>query len=64
MMDNTPDFPETRVCPVCNKKFEPAIFHSYKITQKTRYLLVCSYSCLRRWEREKVDKRKKNGKKQ
>lgn len=37
-------------CPVCNKKFFPAVFHSYK---DSRRRLVCSYSCMLADERKK-----------
>lgn len=45
-------------CPVCGKKFSPAPQHSYNIsgygTNCVR--LVCSYRCMREWERKQEAK--------
>lgn len=42
-------------CPVCEKMFKPAPEHAYKIGKKSTRL-VCSYSCARKWEKEKTEK--------
>lgn len=41
------------ICPICGKKFNPAPEHAYYI-KKNRKLLVCSYSCMRKWEKGEV----------
>ncbi|MEE0981454.1 MAG: hypothetical protein U0K91_07195 [Acutalibacteraceae bacterium] len=47
-----------KVCPICGKEFLPAGQHSWKIGEYMSYeKLVCSYSCMRKWE-----KGAKNGK--
>lgn len=40
-------------CPVCGKKFNPAPEHAYYI-KKSRKNFVCSYSCMRKWEKGEV----------
>ena len=47
-----------RECPVCGKMFSPAPEHSYCIGNKQK--LVCSYSCVRKWEKEPRQQRKPN----
>lgn len=44
-----------RICPICGKIFVPAPMHVYKIKTNT---LVCTWSCLCRYEREKERGRK------
>lgn len=34
-------------CPICSKKFIPAVEHAWKIDYEQ---LVCSYHCMRQWE--------------
>ena len=47
-------------CPVCGKKFIPAPEHYWKIGSHggmdTRDTTVCSYSCMRKWEKEQEAK--------
>lgn len=50
-------------CPICGKKFIPAPEHYWKIGTSaegidTRTKNVCSYSCMRKWEKEQLEKRK------
>lgn len=50
-------------CPICSKKFIPAPEHYWKIgtgeyDMDTRIKNVCSYSCMRKWERQQEAKRK------
>lgn len=40
-------------CPVCKKQFVPAEFHAYKIHIKNRTKKVCSYHCLREYQKGK-----------
>lgn len=40
-----------KICPVCNKKFIPAVNHIYKVYIKGSYKKVCSWSCQRKWEK-------------
>lgn len=49
-------------CPVCGKMFKAADEHSYKIG-KNRNKLVCTYSCMRKWEKGEVKKPKRTPKK-
>lgn len=42
-------------CPVCGKKFDPAPEHAYHIKRSHRNF-VCSYSCMRKWEKGEVKK--------
>lgn len=47
-----------RKCPICGKEFLPAIEHAWKIVIREygepggRILKVCSYTCMRKWEKE------------
>lgn len=52
-------------CPICGKKFIPAPEHAWKIgkinlfknensNQEDRNKLVCTYSCMRKWEKENL----------
>lgn len=43
-------------CPVCGEMFKPAPEHAYKIG-KNKKRLVCSYGCMRKWGKEKTEKR-------
>ena len=56
-----------RTCPVCGKEFLPAGQHSWMIGDRpSQQELVCSYSCMRKWETDPNRKKKKrctNGKK-
>lgn len=45
-------------CPICGKRFLPAPQHAYKINGKYRGELVCTYSCMRKWETTRKDKRR------
>lgn len=44
-------------CPVCDKEFIPAPYHTYKIGRSKRPRYVCSYSCLRKYQLEKEAKK-------
>ena len=49
-----------KVCPICGKKFAPALEHAWLIgkayldtqTYDYRNIPVCSYTCMRKWEKE------------
>ena len=45
---------ESVICPVCKKEFIPAPEHIYKIG---RTELVCSWSCVMKWEKERERKK-------
>lgn len=46
----------SRICPICGKEFYPAPMHVYKAGEK----LVCSYSCMLKYQSEKkTDRRSK-----
>ena len=52
-------------CPICGKKFIPAPEHYWKIGQwgsEERTDVVCSYSCMRVWEKEQEAKDKRRHK--
>lgn len=58
----------TDTCPICGKKFIPAVEHMWKIggwgnISGVRVEKVCSYSCMRKWEKENIeqDKKKRRG---
>jgi hypothetical protein len=50
------------LCPVCGEMFQPAEQHAYYIgkNQKKR---VCTYSCMRKWEKGEVKKLFSQGRK-
>jgi hypothetical protein len=39
-------------CPVCGKKFHPMPDHALRIGGEDSRQLVCTYSCMRKWEKE------------
>lgn len=39
-------------CPICEKMFTPAPEHSYRIDEGVKCKLVCSYTCMRTWEKK------------
>ncbi len=41
-----------RACPICGKMFYPLPDHALKIGNEGSRKLVCSYSCMRKWEKE------------
>lgn len=46
-------------CPICGKNFIPAPEHYWQIGNyglETRGVYVCSYSCMRKWEKEQEAK--------
>ena len=43
-----------RKCPICGKNFIPAPYHRWEIGYTVQHKLVCSYSCMRVWEKEKL----------
>lgn len=47
-------------CPVCGKEFSAAPYHAYKIFDGHVYRRVCTWSCLRAYERTQEGKRKYN----
>lgn len=49
-----PDF-DTQTCPICGKRFIPAVEHIYHLPKKKT--LVCTYTCQR--TAEKKEKQKK-----
>ena len=52
------------VCPICGKKFSPAVEHYWKIGSdssydcalETRNIPVCIYTCMRKWEKAQEGK--------
>ena len=45
-------------CPVCGKKFKPAEEHIYHIG-KHHNKLVCTYTCMRKWQKGEAEKKSK-----
>lgn len=45
-------------CPICGKGFHPAPEHAWKIGPEQTGPLVCSYTCMRKWEKEHPPKKK------
>lgn len=48
---------KTSTCPICGKHFVPAPEHMWKIgnwcdIEEIRVQKVCSYTCMRKWEKE------------
>lgn len=49
-----------KTCPICGKQFAPAVEHYWKIGSaysfdsmiNSRNIPVCSYTCMRKWEKE------------
>lgn len=56
------EFMESEICPCCGKEFVPAPQHSYKVKIGRGDTLVCSYSCVRFWEKEQENSRKRRKK--
>lgn len=50
-----------RICPVCGREFRPAPEHVYVIGPPSARKPVCSYTCMRVWERGKAAKKKRKG---
>lgn len=46
-------------CPICGETFRPAPQHIYAIGSPSTRKPVCSYTCMRAWERGKVAKKQK-----
>jgi hypothetical protein len=45
-------------CPVCGKRFVPAVYHSWTIYDRKKGCKrkVCGYNCMRKYERENPKK--------
>ena len=41
-------------CPICKKNFIPAVEHQWMIRKSNAYKKVCSYSCMRKWEKQRL----------
>ncbi len=54
---------DLNVCPVCGKKFAAAVEHVYKIGTGHDKELVCSYTCMRNWQKEQESKKTQRPKK-
>lgn len=39
-------------CPICGEMFSPTAEHAYKIGEGVKSQLVCTYSCMRKWEKD------------
>lgn len=58
---------KTSTCPICGKKFVPAPEHMWKIgnwdgISGLRYTRVCTYTCMRKWEKAQLDNDKQRKK--
>ena len=48
-----------KVCPICKNNFIPAPQHIWKIKSSSyHFKLVCSYKCMREFEKQKEGKKK------
>lgn len=45
-------------CPICGKEFHPEPEHSWRIGHSVEGKKVCSYTCMRKWEKENQFKRR------
>ena len=59
-MENIPWYKKPLdVCPICGKGFVPAVEHYWKIGSYScfdvRNTPVCSYTCMRAWEKEQEE---------
>lgn len=43
---------EEVVCPICGKTFCPSVYHQWTIKKHWYWIPVCSYTCMRKWDRE------------
>lgn len=51
----------TKKCPICGKEFHPEAEHAWKIGRTKNGeggKSVCTYSCMRKWEKENHFKRR------
>lgn len=48
-------------CPICGETFRPAPQHIYAIGSPSMRKTVCSYTCMRAWERGQTAKNKRKG---
>ena len=46
-------------CPICGKEFHPAPQHNWKIGAESSNKLVCSYTCMREWEKKNLPLRRR-----
>lgn len=51
-------FPDGAKCPICKKQFLPAPLHQWKIKKNGVKVKVCSYSCMRVWEKPYLKEQK------
>ncbi len=47
-------------CPICGKKFIPAPYHAYRIGGCESTRVVCSYTCMRVWEKKNLRSEENN----
>lgn len=53
-----------KTCPICGKQFSPASEHAwligseytYDTSRECRNIPVCTYSCMRKWEKDQEEK--------
>lgn len=50
--------PVQTTCPICKKKFFSTPDHAWKIGETIHAKKVCSYTCMRKWEKENYYKRR------
>ena len=39
-------------CPICGEKYHPEPEHAWRIGHGEKGIKVCSYTCMRKWEKE------------
>lgn len=50
----------TKICPVCGKEFPPAPWHRYKAVIGGNKVLVCTYPCMMKADKEHEEKKRRN----
>jgi hypothetical protein len=50
-------------CPYCGKKFCPAPYHNYSCTDGEKQRLLCSWTCMLRYEEKRDAQKRANAEK-
>ena len=47
-------------CPICGKEFHPAPQHAWTIGTESSSKIVCSYTCMRAWEKKNLPHKRRS----